>query len=68
MADKRKYKPLELSGEELDNFIANLVEKLYNKIWADLSIGPDESIIKERLRQSIIEALKEYAGYNTHEE
>ncbi|MCD6162902.1 MAG: hypothetical protein J7K40_10880 [candidate division Zixibacteria bacterium] len=67
MTQKRKFKPLELSGEELDNFITNLAEKLYNQIWADLTVGSDEIVIKERLRQSIIEALKEYTGYKTNE-
>ena len=64
---KRKFKPLQISGDELDSFIGQLVEKLYNQIWADLAVGPDETAIKKRLRQSIVEALKEYAGYTSNE-
>jgi len=67
MSKKRKFKSLELSGKELDSFIGKLVDKLYNQIWADLAVGPEEAVIKERLRHSIIEALKEYAEYKSDE-
>ena len=67
MADKDKYKALEISGAELDSFIKSLVDRLYKQIWSDMAIGPNEVVIKERLQKSIIEALKEYAGYRTDE-
>ena len=67
MSKKRKFKSLELSGKELDTFIGKLVDKLYNQIWADLAVGPDEAVIKERIRHSIIEALKEYTEYGSDE-
>lgn len=67
MADKEEYKALELSGTELDSFIKNLVNRLYSQIWSDLAIGPDEILIKERLKKSVIEALKEYAEYKSDE-
>lgn len=67
MTDKEKYKALEISGAELDNFIKGLVDRLYRQIWSDMAVGPDEIVIKERLQKSIIEALKEYAGYKTDE-
>ena len=54
---------MELSGEELDNFINRLVDRIYDEIWADISIGPEEQEVKIRLAKSIIEALKEYAEY-----
>ena len=68
MVKKNKYKSLELSGVELDDFIKKLVNRLYDKIWADVSIGNDEAVIKERLKQSIIEAMKEYAIYRADEQ
>jgi hypothetical protein len=67
MADKNKFKSLELTGAELDDFIAKLVNRLYDQIWADASIGIDEIVIKERLQRSIIEAMKEYAIYRADE-
>jgi hypothetical protein len=67
MKEKDDYKSLEISGAELDQFIKDLVTRLYNQIWADISVGPDETVIKERLEKSIIEALKEYAIYRADE-
>jgi len=67
MEDDDKFKSLELSGAELDQFIKGLVNKLYDRIWSDISIGTDEAIIKERLKRSIVEALKEYAEYRNDE-
>ncbi len=67
MEEKNNYKQLEISGVELDQFIKKLVDKLYNQIWSDISIGTDEAIVKERLEKSIIEALKEYAVYRSDE-
>ena len=67
MTDEEKYKSLELSGAELDHFIRKLVDRLYDQVWSDVSIGPDETIIKERLEKSIVEALKEYANYRADE-
>jgi hypothetical protein len=64
---KRKFKALELAGEELETFIAKLVEKLYNQVWADSNPGPEQAAIKERLRKSIIEALKEYTTFEPDE-
>lgn len=67
MDNKDKFKALELSGAELDQFIKKLVNRLYDQMWSDVSIGPDEVIIKERLEKSIVEALKEYAIYRADE-
>ncbi len=67
MNDEEKYKALELSGAELDQFLKKLVNRLYDQMWSDVSIGPDEIIIKERLGKSIVEALKEYAIYRSDE-
>ena len=67
MGKKKKIRSLELAGEELDSFIKDLVGKLYGEIWADLSVGPDEAVIKERLKESIIEALREYVEYKSDE-
>ena len=60
-----KFKALQLSGEELSDFIGKLVEKLYDQVWAGAAAGPDETAVKRRLESSIIEALKEYAGYQS---
>lgn len=68
MKDEKKYKSLELSGAELDLFIKKLVNRLYERMWSDVSIGNDEIIVKERLEKSIIEALKEYAIYRADEQ
>jgi hypothetical protein len=67
MTKKDKYKSLELSGAELDNFIKKLADKLYEQVWANTAIGTDELIIKENLKQSIVLALKEYAEYRSDE-
>jgi hypothetical protein len=63
MKNKNDFKPMELSGQELDNFIKKLVDRIYDEIWADISIGTEEQEVKKRLAKSIIEALKEYAEY-----
>lgn len=63
MTKKDDFKPMELSGQELDNFIKRLVDRIYDEIWADISIGSEEQEVKKRLAKSIIEALKEYAEY-----
>jgi len=67
MAKKAKYKSLELSGAELDNFIKKLADKLYVQIWSNTTIGSKELIIKENLRKSIVLALKEFAEYRSDE-
>ncbi len=67
MVKKKRFKALELSGEELDGFISKLVDKLYSQIWADAAIGQDEAAVKERLGKSIVEALREYAEYRSNE-
>jgi len=67
MSKKDKYKSLELSGAELDNFIKRLADKLYEQIWSNTTIGSNELIIKENLRKSIILALKEFAEYRSDE-
>jgi hypothetical protein len=63
MKKKNDFKPMEISGQELDSFIKKLVDRIYDEIWADISIGPEEQEVKKRLTKSIIEALKEYAEY-----
>ena len=65
MTKKDKYKSLELSGAELDDFISKLADKLYDQIWSDIAVGPDEVTIKERLKKSIVQALQEYAEYRS---
>jgi hypothetical protein len=67
MEKKDKYKSLELSGAELDNFINKLANKLYAEIWSTTAIGTNELIIKENLRKSIVLALQEYAEYRSDE-
>lgn len=61
----KKFKTLELSGNELDNLIGRMVDKIYNQIWGDKADNPDEAAIRSRLENSIIEALKEYADYRS---
>lgn len=63
MKKKNDFKPMELSGQELDDFVMKLVDRIYNEIWADVTVGSEEQKIRERLTKSIIEALKEYAEY-----
>ncbi|MCP4584083.1 MAG: hypothetical protein GY839_20920 [candidate division Zixibacteria bacterium] len=65
MTKDDKYKSLEISGPELDSFIKKLADRLYNQIWSDMAIGPNEVIIKDCLKKSIIQALKEYAEFRT---
>ena len=67
MEKKDKYKSLEISGAELDNFIKKLADRLYEEIWSSTAIGTKELIIKENLRKSIVLALKEYAEYRSDE-
>ena len=67
MSKKDKYKSLELSGAELDNFIKRLADKLYEQIWSNTAIGSNELIVKENLRKSIVLALKEFAEYRSDE-
>ncbi len=67
MDKKQEFRSLELAGEELDSFIGNLVDKLYGQVWANVGSGSDEATIKDRLQKSIIEALKEYADYQSDE-
>lgn len=63
--NKGQFRALELSGDELDNFIRRLVDKIYGQIWGDRAGSPDEAAIRSRLENSIIEALKEYAEYRS---
>ncbi|OQX92484.1 MAG: hypothetical protein B6D58_02690 [candidate division Zixibacteria bacterium 4484_95] len=63
MKKKNDFKPIEFSGQELDDFIKKLVNRIYDEIWADVTVGSEEQKIRERLTKSIIKALKEYAEY-----
>jgi len=67
MNENKKYKQLELTGNELDAFIERLVERLYNDIWSGISDGPGEDTVKGKLRESIIEALNEYADFQAND-
>ena len=57
MKKRADYVPLELSGAELDRFVANLRDKLFSEFWSDYGGSPGEKVIKSRLEKNIYSAF-----------
>ncbi len=57
MKRRSEYVPLEISGEKLDFFVAELREKLLNEFWASVPEGREKEEIKARIELNIYAAL-----------
>lgn len=58
MNKREKYITLELSGDNLDRFIRDLMEKILTEFWPKIPDGDDREMIKSRLEKSILNALE----------
>ncbi len=52
------FVPLEISGDDLEDFVANLRDKLFKEFWSDIADDSKKELIKSRLTKNIVSALK----------
>ncbi len=51
------FVPLEISGDDLEDFVAQLRDKLFNEFWSDITDDEKKEMIKSRLTKNIVFVL-----------
>lgn len=58
MNKREKFIALEFSGENLDQFVSDLKDKILSEFWPEIPQGENRNQIEARLEKSILNALK----------
>ncbi|UCE67538.1 MAG: hypothetical protein JSU85_05870 [Candidatus Zixiibacteriota bacterium] len=53
-----KYVPLEISGSELEAFVNNLRDKLYQEFWPETEENSRKEEIKSRIEKNVYAVLE----------
>lgn len=57
MKKHANFVQLEISGPDLEDFVAQLRDKLFNEFWSDIADDAKKELIKSRLTKNILSVL-----------